>query len=211
MGKVASILGGVLVAAAAHAADVTVLGLFPNKALVQIDGGAMRTLSIGQKTDEGVVLVSVARDSATFDIDGKRTTLSIGQGRVGSGAAAAESTVVIADSQGLFHVDGQINGRSVQFTVDTGATYIALPESEARRISLDYSKGRKVLMRTANGNAAGYKLKLDTVTLGTVTVYDIDAVVIEGTGLTSPLLGMSFLNRMNMKREGDVMTLTRRY
>ena len=42
-------------------------------------------------------------------------------------------------------------------------------------------------------------------------IFGIDAVVIEGNGLTSTLLGMSFLNRMNMKREGDIMTLTRRY
>ena len=66
-------------------------------------------------------------------------------------------------------------------------------------------------MRTANGYTPGYLVKLDTVSIGGVTIYGVDAVVLEGSGLAHPLLGMSFLNRMNMKREGDIMTLTRRY
>ena len=66
-------------------------------------------------------------------------------------------------------------------------------------------------MNTANGKATGFLVKLDTVSVGSVTLHGVEAVVIEGDGLTSPLLGMSFLNRMNMKREGDIMTLTRRY
>ena len=104
-----------------------------------------------------------------------------------------------------------MNGKPVRFVVDTGATLIALPAGEARRLSIDYQKGRKAMMRTANGNIPGYVVKLDTVSIGTVTIYDVDAVVLEGNGLEAPLLGMSFLNRMNMTREGDIMTLTRRY
>ncbi len=66
-------------------------------------------------------------------------------------------------------------------------------------------------MGTANGTTSGYLVKLDTVKVGSVTLHGVDAVVMEGRGLGSPLLGMSFLNRMDMKREGDIMTLTRRY
>ena len=113
--------------------------------------------------------------------------------------------------QGHFRSDGQINGRTVSFTVDTGATLIALPSSEATRIGIDYQRGQQIMMRTANGTAGGYLVKLDTVSLGSVTLHGVDAVVVDGGGLSFPLLGMSFLNRMDMKREGDVMTLTRRY
>jgi aspartyl protease family protein len=116
-----------------------------------------------------------------------------------------------ADLQGHFRKEGQINGRTVQFTVDTGATLIALPPGEASRVGVDYERGQKVLMRTANGTTGGYLVKLDTVSLGSVTLHGVEAVVIEGAGLAFPLLGMSFLNRMDMKREGDIMTLTRRY
>ena len=205
------ILAGLLVSPGAGAADVRVSGLFTNKAVVQIDGGPLQTLSVGQKSAEGVVLVSVERDAATFDIEGKRMTLGLGHVRMATSAPTVEFTVLTADVQGHFYTDGQVNGRSVRFVVDTGATLISLPASEARRLSIDYQKGKKALLRTANGNVSGYLIKLDTVSIGSVTIYGVDAVVIESRGLASALLGMSFLNRMNMKREGDIMTLTRRY
>lgn len=202
---------GLLFAAGAGATDVTVSGLFPNKAVVQIDGGALQTLAVGQKTREGVTLLAVERDSATFDVDGERRTLGLGRARMTSAAPAAESAVLTANVAGHFSADGRVNGMPVQFVVDTGATLISLPEVEARRLSLDYKKGQKALMGTANGTVGGYMVKLDTVSIGNLTVHGVDAVIIEGKGLGTPLLGMSFLNRMNMKREGDLMTLTKRY
>lgn len=196
---------------AACATDVTVVGLFPNKAVVQIDGGALRTLAVGQKTPEGVTLLSVDRDRATFDIDGARTTVGLGQARIARSEPVAQSVRLTADLQGHFRSDAQVNGRTVPFVLDTGATLVALPSGEAARIGLDYQKGQRVMLRTANGATVGYLVKLDTVSLGDVTLHGVDAVVMEGGGLALPLLGMSFLNRMDMKREGDVMTLTRRY
>ena len=205
------VAAGLLISAGIDAMDVRVSGLFTDKAVVQIDGGRLQTLSVGQKSAEGVTLVSVERDAATFDIGGKRVTLGMGHARMVTDDPIRESTVLTADVHGHFYVDGQLNGRSVRFVVDTGATLISIPAGEARRLSIDYQKGQKAQMRTANGNAIGYLIKLDTVSIGGVTIYGVDAVVMEGNGLTSTLLGMSFLNRMNMKREGDIMTLTRRY
>ena len=204
-------IAGLLLATGAGAIEVNVSGLFTNKAVVQIDGGPLRTLSVGQKTAEGVTLVSVERDAATFDIGGKRMTLGMGHARMMTSEPIRDSTILTADVKGHFYVDGQLNARSVRFVVDTGATLVSIPASEARRLSIDYQKGQKALMRTANGNATGYLIKLDTVSVGGVTIYGVDAVVMEGNGLAHTLLGMSFLNRMNMKREGDIMTLTKRY
>lgn len=207
---VASTIFGVLLATGAGATDVNVVGLFPNKAVVQIDGGALQTLSVGQKTAEGIVLVSVERDGATFDIQGQRMTLQLGHARMKSVPSAA-TVLVTADERGQFFTDGQVNGISIRFAVDTGATLIALPASEARRLGLDYRKGHQVPMNTANGTVPGYRIKLDTVQVGDVTVNSVDAVVMEGEGLPIALLGMSFLNRMDIKREGEIMTLTKRY
>ena len=210
-GRVLAVVAGLLFGPVAGATDVTVVGLFPNKVVVQVDGGPMRTLGPGQKTPEGVVVVSVDRDSATFEIDGKRTTLGMGQARIARTAPAVESITLTADLQGHFAADGQINGRTVRFLVDTGATVIALPSGDARRLGVDYEKGQKVTMRTANGIGVGYLVKLDSVTVGGVTLYGVEAVVVDGAGLSLPLLGMSFLNRMDMKREGNIMTLTKRF
>jgi len=204
-------MSGLLATGLASATDITVSGLFTNKAVVQIDGGPLQTLSVGQKTPQGVVLVSVDRDSATFDVDGTRMTLGLGRARMSATPPAAETVSITADTLGHFTADGQVNGQPVRFVVDTGASLVSIPVSEAQRLSLDYQKGQKARMNTANGATTGYLVKLDTVKVGGVTLHGVDAVVIEGTGFGSPLLGMSFLNRMNMKREGDIMTLTRRY
>jgi len=93
--------------------------------------------------------------------------------------------------------------------VDRAASWFE--ESRARRLGLDYLKGRKAVMETANGIAAAYRIKLDTVRIGDLTVNNVDAVVMEGDSLPVALLGMSFLNRMDIRREGQIMTLTKRY
>jgi len=195
----------------AMATDVVVSGLFANKAVVQIDGGALRTLTVGQATPEGIKLVAVDRESAVFEIDGRRTTLGIGQARIPRNDPSAQSATLLADTTGHFSAEGKVNGQPIRFMVDTGATITALPAADARRLGIDVSKGQPVLMRTANGTARGRQVKLDVVTVGGVTLYGVDAVVMDGDGLAFPLLGMSFLNRMDMKREGSVMTLTKRY
>ena len=209
---IASIALGLLVSTGAAALDVNVVGLFPNKAVVQIEGGALRTLSVGQKTRDAIILLSVERDGATFDIQGRRVALALGHTRTQtSPAAAANYALVPTDEQGNLVADGQVNGMPVRFAVDTGATFITLPAREANRLGLDYHKGQKTVMKTANGDVFAYRLKLDTVRVGDVAVDNADAVIMEGNGLPIALLGMSFLNRMDIRREGAMMTLTKRY
>ena len=197
-------------AAAALAVDVTVVGLFPSKALVQIDGAPPRILSVNQKTLEGVTLLSVERDAATFDIAGRRRTLKLGQAVSTSGSSGRQSTTLAANSQGHFLAAGQINGAMVNFVVDTGATLVALSSGEARRIGLSYLNGDPTVVGTANGMAKAFRVKLDTVRVGDITVNAVDAVVMENQNMPV-LLGMSFLNRMDMKRDGQTMVLTKRF
>src|SRR5271165_1933939 len=204
--RIALLVCGLGIATGVAAMDVNVVGLFPNKAVVQIDGGALQTLAVGQKTAQGVTLVSVDRESATFDIDGQRMTLGLGHARMKASNAPA-AVMVTADEHGEFATNGEVNGIAMRFTVDTGASLVALPAIEARRLGLDYRKGLPMLMNTANGTAAGYRVILDTVRLGEVTVHGVEAVVMDGDGLQVALLGMSFLRRMDIKREGEIMTL----
>ena len=201
-----------LLVGAADAADVNVIGLFPNKAVVVIDGGAPRVLSVGQKPVEGVTLISTDRESATLDIDGQKKTLRIGQHHAGpTPASPSQSATLTADPRGHFVVDGQINGGPVRFLVDTGATTIALSSGDATRLGIDYRKGQPGMMGTANGMATAYALKLDTVRVGEIVLNNVDAAVLEGNPMPFALLGMSFLNRMEMKREGQTMVLIRRF
>jgi aspartyl protease family protein len=217
--RIASIALGLLVSTGATALDVNVVGLFPNKAVVQIDGGALQTLSVGQKTRDNIILLSVDRDGATFDVQGRRVALTIGPARrqtspaaaaQTSPAAAASYAVVPTNDRGDLVADGEVNGMPVRFAVDTGATFVTLPAREASRLGLDYHNGQKLVMETANGNVSAYRLKLDTVRVGGVAVHTVDAVITEGDSLPVALLGMSFLNRTDMKREGTILTLTKR-
>ncbi|HXF66794.1 MAG TPA: TIGR02281 family clan AA aspartic protease [Burkholderiales bacterium] len=200
--------------APAQAADIVVVGLFPNKAVVSINGGKPRTLSVGETSPEGVKLVAATSEAATFEVGGKRRTLAAGEGAAIAAASArggGGTATLTADSRGHFITTGVVNGVSLRFMVDTGATSVVLSSADARRVGVNYLGGARSFTQTANGVVPVYSVKLDTVRVGDITLHDVDAVVIEGERLPIALLGMSFLNRTEMKRDGVTMTLTRRY
>ena len=196
----------------AMAANVTVVGLFPGKAVVVINGTSPRTITVGQKQPEQVTLISTASSSAVFDIEGKRHTLELGEHFAApSGGPGANTTLTLsADTVGQFWTVGQINGKSTRFLIDTGATSIALPASVARNMGIDYTKGQRGFASTAGGVVPAYRVSLDAVTVGEITLYRVEASIFEG-GLDVALLGMSFLNRLEMKRDGAQMVLTKRF
>ena len=198
--------------ASASATDVNVIGLFPGKAVVVVNRGAPRTLSVGEATSEGVRLLSVDSGSATVEVDGKREKLEMGQHfETAASTGARDSVTVAADSRGQFVASGQVNGNHIRFVVDTGATYVAIPASEARRLGVDLAHAQRGATMTANGPVAVYKVNLDSVSVGGVTLYNVEATVHPMPGMDVGLLGMSFLNRMEMRREGESLTLTKRY
>ena len=199
--------------AAAGAAEIAVSGLFPGKAIVQLDGGRPRTVAVGEATPEGVKLISATSSSAVVEYEGRRETLAPGEGtRMGPGASGVGGSVttLTADSRGHFITTGTINGQSVRLMVDTGASSVVLSSSEARRLGIAYRSAPRAAVQTANGIVGVYRVKLDTMKVGEIVAHNVDAVVTESEQAVM-LLGMSFLNRTEMKRDGDVMTLTRRY
>jgi aspartyl protease family protein len=193
-----------------HAADVALVGLIGAKAIVVIDGGAPRTLAPGQSA-EGVTLLGTEKDAASFEIDGKKRMLRMG-GRIYSAPISKKQSVTLnADTRGHFVTAGLINGGSVRFLVDTGATFVSLPAAEAKRLGIDYLRGQRGSMQTANGVVTAYRVKLDSVTIGDIEINNVDAMVSANGAMGVNLLGMSFLNRMRMQRDGQSMILTRRY
>jgi aspartyl protease family protein len=204
------IAGGWLICTAAWATSVSVVGLFRDKAIVSIDGGKPRTLSVGQ-TVQGVKLIAADSGGARFDVEGKRRSLGMGQSFAASAAPAERRSVSLtADARGHFAASGSLNGYPMNFLVDTGATAIAISATDARRIGVDYKAGQAVGVGTAAGVVPAWRVKFSSVKVGGITVHHVDGMVME-TGLDVPLLGMSFLNRMEMKRDGQTMTLTQRY
>ncbi|TXI77432.1 MAG: TIGR02281 family clan AA aspartic protease [Dokdonella sp.] len=200
----------VTTATSTFAQEVGLAGVFPGKALLTIGGGAMRTVAVGTTTD-GVKLVAVSNDTATVEVGGKKRILSVGQNVVSSSLAGAESAraVLTADSGGHFLTTGNINGTSVRFLVDTGASTIALSAGEARRIGIDSGKGESRGFHTPNGLVTARVVRLDSVRVGDIVVNRVEAAVVPQE-MPVVLLGLSFLNHLDMQREGQTMTLKRR-
>ena len=198
----------------ASAQSVALSGVSGSKALLIIDGAPPRFVSAGQ-TVQGVKLLSLQGESATVEVSGKRQTLQVGDapvsiGRSGPADGGGQRIVLTADGRGHFLPAGQINGRAVQFMVDTGATSVALGMTDAKRINLAYESGERVMVNTANGTAVAYRVRLDSVRIGDVTAYGVEAVV---TPQSMPyvLLGNSFLSRFQMQRQNDQLTLEKRF
>ena len=198
--------------AGAAATDVNVIGLFSDKAVVVINRGSPRTLRAGETTAEGVKLISADRNGAVMEIDGKRQTLEMGQHFATAPSAGGGTRVTLSpDSRGHFITEGQVNGQPIRFLVDTGASLVSMSTTEARRLGIDYTKGDRGYSVVADGRRVPvYRVKLDSVSLGDVTLFGIDAVVGEGD-MGVALLGMSFLNRMEMQRDSQSLTLIKRY
>ena len=214
-----------LLGAAAGAASVGVVGLFPGKAVVSINGGAPRTLGVGQKTAEGVALIAASGDSATFDIGGLRRVLRMGEmaGTAGAPAAAVpaasaasaaggDGTATLAgDGKGHYMTVGAINDRAVKFVVDTGASTVWMSSTLAERIGLDYRRGQPFTVQTAGGPKAAFGVMLGRVRVGGITLENVEGAVGEGPGTgDTVLLGMSFLSRLSMNRDGATLRLSRR-
>lgn len=199
--------------AAVQAQSVALAGMMGSKALLVVNGTAPKTVAAGE-THQGVKVVSTSGDQAVLEQSGKRHTLRVGDAPVSMGASASSgrgTRISLTESSGgHFMTAGQINGRAVQFMVDTGATSIAMSTADAERAGISYKSGQAVQISTANGTAQGFRIKLNSVRVGDVEVYDVDAVV---TPQPMPflLLGNSFLTRFQMKRENNLMTLDKRY
>lgn len=196
---------------AAWAADVALIGVFGTKAVLSVDGGPPRTIKVGQKTPEGVKLVELSTQSAVIDAGGgeRRIVLGAAALRIGGGEGGSETTLT-ADSRGHYYGNGSINGQSVRFLVDTGATMVSMGASEARRAGLNLADGEPIHVQTANGVARARRMKLDTIVVEGIKMHAVDAIVHEGE-LPIVLLGMSFLNRVDMKREGGRLVLRKRF
>jgi aspartyl protease family protein len=196
----------------AAAQTVTLNGrLGSQQALLVIDGQP-HAVPVGNSV-KGVRVLSLTATQAEVTVDGTRRTLTIGAGPVKvsdpSTASSGGAIVLTAGHGGHFHTVGQINGKSVAFMVDTGATKVSMGQAEAERLGVDYKSGTRGLAETANGRVPVYAVTLNAVRVGDVEVANVEALVLPAN-MPHILLGNSFLTRFSMKRENEVMRLERR-
>ena len=190
-------------------------GVLGGKALLVVDGSTPKAVAVGG-SHQGVKVISVAADRAVIETTGVRHTLVLGDGPLHTGPAtknakdAGRRITLFADSGGHFIGQGSVNGTVMQFMVDTGATSVAIGAAEADRMGLRYRDGQTIAMRTANGTAHGWRLKLPSVRIGDVELHEVDAVITP-QAMPYVLLGNSFLMQFQMTRINDQMVLEKRF
>jgi aspartyl protease family protein len=166
------------------AQSVGLAGMLGPKALLIVDGAPPKSVAAGEAY-KGVKVISTQGDMAVLEIGGRQHSMRVGDApaKVGSSndGAVGARVVLSAGSGGHFVTLGQINGHAVQFIVDTGASAVSLSTEQAQRMGLNYQKGELTQMSTANGIVAAWRLKLASVSIGDVMVYEVDSVVSTGS------------------------------
>jgi len=191
-------------------AGTTLSGVLGEKALISVNGSTAKVMSVGE-VHLGVKLLAVRGQQVEVEEGGRRRVLDMGFSGGGAMMDSGGRTTLTADGRGQFYAQGEVNGSQTRFLVDTGASLVALPLSLAQRAGVRLENASKVSVNTANGRARAYKVLLNSLRVGEVRANLVEALVMDDRQLHAPLLGMSFLNRVNLNREGDLLTLTQRY
>ena len=123
--------------------------------------------------------------------------------------ASGSTVVTIKQSRdGSYLTKGKVNGQQMNFVVDTGATSVVIPLDLAREMGLPL--GVEITTRTANGFGTAYLTRLKSVTLGGITLKNIEATATAGLTGDEALLGMTFLRKVKLEQEDGIMTITRK-
>lgn len=192
--------------------DVHVVALFKDRVVVMIDG-KRHLLRSGESTPEGVTLISADSDGAVFEYQNRKLERRLdGRTRAPAEPVGGEEVSIFKDRWGMFKTVGSINGLTVEFLVDTGASSVAMNSAQARRLGLDFRvEGDSTYVATASSITQAFRLTLDRVKVGEIELRNVTAVVIDGPQPRDVLLGMSFLGRLEMVNQGNSLTLRKQY
>ena len=194
--------------------DIHVVALFKDRVMVEIDG-KRHLLRSGETSPEGVTLVSADSAGGVFRYRGETLERRLdGRARApaNNSGAAGEEVRIYRDNQGMFKTVGSINGLPVNFLVDTGATSVAMNAAEARRLGIDFRvEGESTWVATASDVAQAFSVTLQRVKVGGIELHNVGAVEIDGPRPSEVLLGMSFLQRLDLHNQGDYLTLRKKF
>jgi aspartyl protease family protein len=187
------------------APQVLVTSLANGRADLFVDGKALRVLRDGERSPEGVLLVSATRNAAVLEIEGQRYTLALGQSNV--------ATVTLRpDARGAYTTVAYVNGAPFPAVIDTGATAVALSADAARALGIDFQRGTPGVSQTAAGQRRAWGVVLPSVRIGDIELANVGAAVLDVGQAELPLvlIGMSYLKALDMQRAGETLTLTKR-
>lgn len=196
--------------------QVRVVALFKNKVVIVVDGKNRRTLNVQQVSPEGIRLIKASSDHAILEYGGRehlhRTSMGTTTGVFQK--AAKKQANIPRGIDGMYKTIGSINRQPVPFLVDTGASIVAFSSVLADALNIEYQSGVQRQVQTASGLAKAYYITLQEVTVGDITMNNVEAAVIPtapGQSSDTALLGMSFLSRVNLQDNGMMMVLEKKF
>lgn len=184
--------------------DITYQGMFGGKAKVKIDGRLKRA-PIGEQVFPGVTVLAVKGKTAIIEVDQQRYRYRLGSNQP---VPLQKNLTLSRNRNGMFMTGGQINGKQVNFLVDTGATLVALSSRQARALGVRYNHTRSGKVNTASGTAKAYPVTLKSVQIGDILVEKVAAMIIKGDSPAYPLLGNSFLSQVKIIQDNQQMVIS---
>lgn len=191
-------------------AKIQVVGLFKDAAILRIND-QQKMIRVGD-SKHGVRLFAANSERAKIEVDGKVMILSMSDHtpiRIGL-PAASDVQAHLLSSGGMYNATGSINQRVTDFVVDTGATYVTISADKAKSLGIDFSKARKLMMNTANGKATAHIIRVKSIRVSGIELNDVETAVMHNMSSPKVLLGMSFLNKVEMTQKDGVMVLKKR-
>lgn len=190
-----------------QALNIQVKGLFKNGAILNIDG-VQRMLRVGKRSPEGVLLIEADSKQAIIEIDGQRQQLGLSR-LIGSNfkPVTKREVTIRRNEINQYITNALINGRRLPVLVDTGANTVAMSSVTADSLGINYRQGRQAMVSTASGTAPSFMVKLQSIKIGSISVLAVEAVVIVGAFPQTVLLGMSFLEHVDMRETNGILHL----
>ncbi len=188
--------------------SIEVEALLPDTAVLKIDG-QRKTLKVGQSYG-GVTLIAAYSRTATLEVDGQQMVVGISR-RIGATYQEPKEQVVTIQRNAMlqYHTTASINGRQVQVLVDTGANVVAMSSGHAKALGIDYTAGIPSKVETASGVIPAHIVTLHSVSVGGILVNNVRASVVDGDFPATILLGMTYLQHVQMKEHNGVLSLSR--
>lgn len=192
-----------------------------SRAIIVFDGERL-VLRAGDDAHPRVRLISADSERAVLTVDGRELILETGSvaapilhdDRFADDDQAIDdgpSVITLwAQPNGFFFANGSVNRRGTRFLVDTGANTVTLSSAQADSLGIEYRDGRDGYAATASGVTPIKSIVLKRVTVEGITLRNVAANVVPGRFPEYPLLGASFLGKLNMVRSGNKMELSRR-
>lgn len=200
----------VLLVPASWASDAYVEALLPGIAVLQIDGARV-TLRAGQ-SHGNLRLISADANAAVVEVDGERRRLEVSQRISGSFSRPERPSVTVRrDSQLQYRTTAELNGVRVPVIVDTGANIVAMNSAHARSLGIGAEEGVAAQVQTASAVLPARRVTLDSVSVGGIRVNAVAATIIDGPQPVTILLGMSFLQHVEMQEVNGILTLRGRW